>query len=92
MQFFPGIFLEEHDVRGHIGQRVLAKGRFRQADSAKQVGLSRDMLTGRGIDGIHEIAADHKGRDAAFPQQANGLGKEVVVDRELSQFRKVRVV
>ena len=67
VQFFPGIFLEEHDVRGHIGQRVLAKGRFRKADSAQEVGVLRDMLTRRGIDGIHEIAADHKGRDAAFP-------------------------
>ena len=84
--------LEKHDVGRDIGERILAKGRFRQADSAKQVGLSRDMLTGRGIDGIHEIAADHKGRDAAFPQQADGLGKEVVVNREFPQFRKVRVI
>ena len=50
------------------------------------------MLTRRGIDGIHEITADHKGRDAAFPQQIEGLGEEVVVDRELSQLRKVRVI
>ena len=92
VQFFPGIFLEEHDVRGHIGQRVLAKGRFRKADSAQEVGVLRDMLTRRGIDGIHEITADHKGRDAAFPQQIDGLGEEVVVDRELSQLRKVRVI
>ena len=50
------------------------------------------MLSGRGIDGIHEIAADHKGRDAAFPQQTDGLGKEVVVNREFPQFGKVRVI
>ena len=84
--------LEKHDVGRDIGERILAKGRFRQTDSAKQVGLSRDMLTGRGIDGIHEIAADHKGRDATFPQQADGFGEEIVVDRELPQFRKVRVI
>ena len=92
VQFFPGIFLEEHDVRGHIGQRVLAECRFRKTDSPQEVGVLRDMLTRRGIDGIHEITADHKGRDAAFPQQIDGLGEEVVVDRELSQFGKVRVV
>ena len=92
VQFFPGIFLEEHDVRGHIGQRVLAKGRFRKADSAQEVGVLRDMLTRRGIDGIHEITADHKGCDAAFPQQIDGFGEEIVVNRELSHLRKVRVI
>ena len=59
--------LEKHDVGRDIGQRILAECRFRKADSPQEVGVLRDMLTRRGIDGIHEIAADHKGRDAAFP-------------------------
>ena len=50
------------------------------------------MLTRRGIDGIHEITADHKGRDAAFPQQADGLGKEIVVDGEFPQFGEIGIV
>ena len=92
VQLFPGVFLEEHDVRGHIGQRVLPKGVFGQTDGSQEVGALCDMFTRRGIDGIHEIAADHKGRDAAFPQQADGFGEKVVVDREFPQFREVRVI
>ena len=84
--------LEKHDVGRDIGERVLAKGCIRQADSAEQVGLSRDMLTGRGIDGIHEIAADHERGHTAFPQQADGLGQKVVVNGELSQFGKIGIV
>ena len=81
---FAAMPLEKYDVGRDIGERILTKGCFRQADSAKQIGLSRNMLTRRGIDGIHEITADHKGRDAAFPQQIDGFGEEIVVDRELS--------
>ena len=84
--------LKKHDVGRDIGEGVLAKGCFRQADSAKQVGLPRNMLTGRGVGGIHKITADHKGRDATFAQQTDGLGKKIIVDGKLSQFREIRVV
>ena len=84
--------LEKYNVGRDIGERVLTKGSIRQADSAEQVGLSRDMLTGCGIDGIHKVAADHKGRDAAFPEEADGLGQEIVVDGEFSQFWEVGIV
>ena len=84
--------LEKHDVGRDIRERVLTEGCMRQADSAEKVGLARDMLTGRGVSGIQKETADHKGRDAAFPQQADGLGEEIVVDREFPQFGKVRVI
>lgn len=84
--------LEKHDVCRDIRERVLTEGCKRQADSAKQVGLPRDMLTRRGVGGIQEETADHKGRDAAFPQQTDGLGEEIVVNREFPQFGKVRVI
>ena len=84
--------LEKHDVGRDISKRVLAKGCIRQADSAEQVGLSRDMLTGCGIDGIHEIAADHERGHAAFPEEADGLGQKVVVNGEFPQFWEVGIV
>ena len=90
--FSPEFFLEEHDVRGHIGQRVLPEGVFGQADGSQEVGALCDMFTRRGIDGIHEIAADHKGRDAAFPQQADGFCEKIVMNREFPQFGEVRVI
>ena len=84
--------LEKHDVGRDIGKRVLTEGCMRQADSAKQIGLARDMLTRRGISGIQKETADHKGGDAAFPQEADGLGEEIVVDGEFSQFGKIGIV
>ena len=92
VQFFSGIFLEEHDVRSDIGQRVFSEGVLRQADASQKVSVLRDVFPKRGITGIHEIAADHKGRDAAFPQQADGFCEKIVVNLELSQLRKVRVI
>ena len=50
------------------------------------------MLTRRGIDGIHEIAADHECGHAAFPEEADGLGQEIVVDGEFPQFWEVGIV
>lgn len=84
--------LEKHDVGRDIGKRVLTEGCKRQADSAEEVGLPRDMLTRRRIGGIQKETADHKGRDAAFPQQTDGLGEEIVVDREFPQFGEIGIV
>ena len=84
--------LEEHDVGRDIGERVLTEGCKRQTDSAKQVCLPRDMLTGRRVSGIQKETADHKGRDAAFPQQTDGFGEEIVVDREFPQFGEIGIV
>lgn len=84
--------LEKHDVCRDIRERVLTEGCKRQADSAKQVGLPRDMLTRRGVGGIQKETADHKCRDAAFPQQTDGLGQKIVVDGEFSQFGKIGIV
>ena len=92
VQLFPGIFLEEHDIRRDIRQGVLAEGVFRQADSSQKIGVLRDMFPHRGIGGVHEVAADHERGYAAFPQQVDGFSKEVVVDGELPQFGKIRIV
>jgi hypothetical protein len=80
--------LEEDDIRGDFGKSVLFEGRFRQTDGPQEVGGLRDMLPNRGIGGVQKETADHKGADAAFPQQTYGLGKKVVVDGEAAKFRE----
>ena len=86
------MLLKENDVGGDIRQGILPESGFRQAHRAQEVGISRDMFAGGGIDGVHEVTADHKGGYAALAQQAHGLGEKVVVDGKFFQFGKFGVV
>ena len=89
---FPGVFLEEDNIGGDIGQGVLPECGFRQADGPQEIGVLRNMLPHGGINGIQEETADHERAYAAFPQQAQGFGDEVVMNGKLAQFREIRVI
>ena len=89
---FAGVLLKEDDVRGDIGERVLPKGEIRQTNRPQKVSLFCDMLTNGAVHGIHEVAAHHKGGYASLAEQTDGLGQKIVVDGELLEFGKLRIV
>ena len=76
---------EKDNIRGDFRQGVLAESGVGQTESAQQFGVLGDMLTGGGIDGIHEMTAHHEGGNAALTELVYGFRQEVVVDGKLAE-------
>ena len=76
-------FLEEDDVRYHLGTGILFERVIRQADSSQQLGTLGKIAAHGGILGVHSIAGGYKSHHAAGTHLVECFGKKVVVDAEI---------
>ena len=75
-------FTQEHDVGDHRSPFFLESIRG-QPNRADEVGLGTEILADRGIHSVQgKMRCDHC-QDAARLQRVNGLGEEIIVQRQL---------
>ena len=86
------MLLEKDNIRRNVRQGILTECRLRQAHSPQKISLIGNILTSGRVCRIHEIAADDKCRYAALTEQPHGLGKEVIMNGKLFQFREIRII
>ena len=78
--FLP--LLEKDDVRHDVRPGVGLEGVVGEPDGPQQIGALRQVLPHGGILAVHGVAAGDEGHDAAGAELVQGLGEEIVVDRE----------
>ena len=78
--FLP--LLKKDDVRHNVRPGVGLEGVVGEPDGPQQIGALRQVLPHGGILAVHGVAAGDEGHDAAGAELVQGLGEEIVVDRE----------
>ena len=76
-------FLEEDDVRYHLGTGILFERVIRQTDSSQQLGTLGKIAAHGGILGVHGISGGHKSYHAAGTHLVQCFGKKIVMNTEI---------
>ena len=76
-------FLEEDDVRYHLGTGILFERVIGQTDGSQQLGTLGKIAAHGGILGVHRIAAGDKGHHAAGTHLIQCFGKKIVMNTEI---------